>query len=675
VTDSQDNTGSQDSDQPIPRQVFLTEGLIAGLLLALTDWVAGGVARTPVLVALFGLAVFAVGGLLAGLVATLFRRHGIATALATGGALAVHGLSIVSKNLGGPQLDTERHLVATACCIAALHFGALAGWTYACTKKRPDLSPSLAWLGVLVVAAGVPASSLFGKLEPGASIQLTVIAAISFPILAWLLKTRARLTAISALVLLVGLALPVALYDHEPPRRFLPSSSDAGPAAEAPNVVLFVIDTVRADQLHSETEHTPNLSRLAEGGAQFTQAISSASWTLPATSSLLTSLYPSQHGAVMATTTLPGDVVTLAEVFHGAGYETAAFTGGAFVSPAFGLDQGFEYFDHLAEFNFRPFRFHTPLAWRLAKNRYLPLRALLARVNEFGGMRAVRSRVNEWLEARSTERPFFLLVHTYQVHDYYIYHPDPDDQVLDSLGPISDRFAGRLSVHPSELLTATQSDLDWFRALYDNRLQHVDGQLGELMGELESHLGGAPLVTAMTSDHGEGFDAKTRRIHHGDRLHDDLLRVPFLLQAPGQIEPGTRIDSQVRSIDLMPTLIDLAGLTIPDGLSGQSLLPSLLGKTEWPAEAFGEEIRDDRRKLALRTNEWKLIRGSGAAQNREIYNLGLDPAESTQAEETPPTLLLDSLSGFRERYSERPRQESTIDEATESHLRALGYIE
>ena len=668
-------TDPKHRSQPISLQALLTEGLLAGLLLALTDWVAGGVTRTPALVALFGLAVFAVGGLLAGLGATLFRCHGIPTALATAGALAVHGLSVVSKNLGGAELATERHLVATACCIAALHFGAVAGWTYAYTRKRPELSPSIAWLGVLIVAAGVPAASLFGKLEPDASIQLTVITAIAFPILAWILKSNAALTSISAILLLAGLAVPVALHDHEPPRRFLPASTDAAPAAGAPNVVLFVVDTVRADQLNAKTDRTPNLTSLAQGGAQFTQAISSAPWTLPATSSLLTSLYPSQHGAVMATTTLPGDVVTLAEVFHGAGYETAAFTGGAFVSPAFGLDQGFEYFDHLAEFNFRPFRFHTPLAWRLAKNRYLPVRALLARVNEFGGMRAVRARVNEWLGARSTERPFFLMVHTYQVHDYYIYHPDPDDQVLDSLGPISERFAGRLSVHPSEFLSATQSDLDWFRALYDNRLRHVDEQLGELMGELESHLGGAALITAMTSDHGEGFDAATRRIHHGDRLHDDLLRVPFLLQAPGQIDPGTRIDSQVRSIDLMPTLIDLAGLKIPDGLSGQSLLASLLGKTEWPTEAFGEEIRNDRRKLALRTSEWKLIRGFGVAQNREIYNLKIDPNESQQAAETPPAPLLDSLSGFRDRYSERPRQESTIDEATENHLRALGYIE
>ncbi len=659
--------------QPVTRSAILTEGLCAGVLLALTDWVAAGIHRTPIVLALFSLIAFSFGGLLAGALASLFSRRGIATALALGGALAVHGLSLASKELGGAELSEDRHLTSMACAIAALHFGALSGWLFARMHSRGPAKSTTST--VLIAAAGIPAASLLHKFEPDAAIQLTVVSALVFPLLAWILSRWSVLSRGSAVLLLVALALPVALHDYEPPRRFLPDKSDTKPRKNAPSVVLVVVDTVRADQIESASGRTPNLSRLAEDGVEFTQMISSASWTLPATSSLLSSLYPSQHGAVMATTTLPGDVETLAEVFQKSGYETAAFTGGAFVSPAFGLDQGFEYFDHLAEFNFRPFRFHTPLAWRLAKNRYLPLRPLLRLVNEFGGMRAVNARVNDWLAERDPERPFFLLVHTYQVHDYYIYHPDPDDEVLATLPPFSAQFAGRLSVHPSELLSASQADLDGFLGIYENRLGHVDNELGKLFSSLEAHVGARPLFTAMTSDHGEGFDAASRRVHHGDRLHDDLLRVPFLLRAPGLLEPGTRIDRQVRSIDLMPTLIELAGLPVPSGLSGQSLLEGLRSNATWPAEAFAEEIRVDRRKLALRTEAWKLLQRSDVAPERTSYDLKLDPSELTPVEGSPPKELLDSLSTFPARYSERPREQSTIDKATESHLRALGYIE
>ena len=79
-------------------------------------------------------------------------------------------------------------------------------------------------------------------------------------------------------------------------------------------------------------------------------------------------------------------------------------------------------------------------------------------------------------------------------------------------------------------------------------------------------------MVALTSDHGEGFDAARGRVHHGERLHDDLLRVPLLLAAPGLLASGRRVDSQVRTIDVMPTLLELCGLAVPDGLSGRSLL-------------------------------------------------------------------------------------------------------
>ncbi|MFT7663552.1 MAG: arylsulfatase A-like enzyme [Planctomycetota bacterium] len=649
---------------------MIKEGLQAGFFLALTDWAAGGVLRTPLALALLTLVSFTVGGLIAGLIGAAVRRRGIAFALAVGGALAVHGVSIISKNVAD---DNEiKNLLVTAAAIIALHYGAFAGWVFAkkiLVASQSKLSQSLSGL---ILASGVAVSSLTIWAYPEQTVTFTLLSALLLPALAWLLARQASaIRGIVAIAIVGALATPVALYDHEPPRRFVPEKVDVVAAPGSPNVVLLVVDTFRADHL----DQAPNLSSLATEGALFTQSVSSASWTLPAISSMLTSLYPSQHGAVMATTTLPGSVDTLAESFHAAGYETAAFTGGAFVSPAFGLDQGFEYFDHLAEFNFRPFRIHTPLVWRLAKNRYFSFRPLLRHINEFGGLPSVVTKVHEWLDVRSTERPYFLLVHTYQIHDYYIYHPDPDDEVMESLGPLSATFAGRLSVHPSELIGASQADLDWFHGIYKGRIGHVDNQVGRLFELLAEHSGDAPMISAMTSDHGEGFDAARQRVHHGDRLHDDLLRVPFILNAPGQIEPGTRVDQQVRSIDLMPTLLDLAGLEIPANLSGQSLLGSLRTNSNWPIEAFGEEITENRQKIALRTLDWKIIQAKGAQVSEQTYHLSEDALEDSPSLKPAPTLLLEQLGNFRSRYPERDREESVIDEATQDHLRALGYID
>src|SRR5206468_9303321 len=113
---------------------------------------------------------------------------------------------------------------------------------------------------------------------------------------------------------------------------------------------------------------------------------------------------------------------------------------------------------------------------RLAKNRYFPLRWLVRWVDEYRGFDGVVAAAREWGERRVAARdprPFFLLLHTYQVHDYYLYDPPVDDGELERGPELSARFAGRLSVHPSELLTASQDDLDAFRRIYEGRIRAV----------------------------------------------------------------------------------------------------------------------------------------------------------------------------------------------------------
>jgi arylsulfatase A-like enzyme len=627
------------------------EGLAAGALLAVADLLATGPARVPWRIAVLTLALGVLLGTGAGFKASLFRWLGARGRVVAAGA-ALYGLSVVSKTLaGGGQL-------AAAVLVVAL---ALA--TGLRTARATGRCPALAF----VLLSSLPGASLLAGALPATA--LAVVLAFGLPFAVALLLERlggavAERTRI-ALALGAGLlvALPSSLSGGPAPRAPLADATTQAPP-RAPDLVLVVVDTLREDAL------PPGglLERLGEEGVRFDACLSAAPWTLPSVASLLTSLLPSQHGAVSATRPLPEDVTTLAELLRAHGYATAAFTGGAFVGPAFRLDQGFEHFDADAEQGFRPFRKHVPLVWRIVRNRYAPLRALVRWVDESPGVRGVGAGARAWLRERDRSRPAFLFVHTYEVHDYYLYHPDPDDDLV-APGPLSARFAGRLSVHPGELADAAQSDLDVFRAIYDGRVAAVERELELLLAELDREPA-RPRVLVVVSDHGEGFDAARGRVHHGGRLHDDLLRVPLVLHAPGLL-PAGRVAGEVRTVDLMPTLLELAGAPLPDGLAGRSLVAAARGATDVDGEAWSEERTNGLDAVVLRRRPWKLVRDGGVER---AYDLAADPHEE-RPDAAAPAQLLERLRSFSERYPPRAVDEATLDADTRAHLRDLGYVE
>ena len=644
----------------------LLEGVLAGLVFALADGLAAGLVRTPPALWTLLLVSGALAGLCAGLVGQLARTRGVALGLVVAATLAVHGVSLVTKELP-PELPAALRVL---CVLAIVALAGATGVTGALGLARQRHAGF--WAAFLL--ASVPATSLLWWALPHRQVFLASACLLPFAVAllpafvgAW---ASARSLAAAAILVALALALPVPLCDPVAPRRAVPAPSVARAPADAPSVVLVVIDALRADHLPAPDGSTPELARVAAEGVRFDQAISAAAWTLPGLSSLLTGLLPSRHGAVRADRALAPEVATLAGTLHAAGYETAAFTGGGFASPAFGVDDGFDVFDHLAEFRFRPYRVHTPLVWRAIRNRFAPQRWLLRFVHEAGGVVRLRERVEDWLDHRDPARPFFLLVHTYEVHDYYLYHADPDDELRAEGHLLAPRFEGRLSVHPSEIATASQAELDRFHAVYEKRLGHVDRELGGLLAELEDAVGADRLVTLVTSDHGEGFDAARARIGHGGRLHDDLLRIPLLLRAPGRVAPGTRVAEQVSAVDVLPTLLALCDVPAPEGLDGRSLLPLLDGQDAEARVAFAEDWLRAQPSLALRTSEWKLIDGP----EREIYRLADDPHEDRSLADAPDALLR-AWTDARARLVPREAPRHTLDGETLQNLRALGYVD
>lgn len=642
------------------RRVSFVEGLAAGTAFGLFEWLAAGVTRAPWPMPVIVIGAGILGGAVAGMIAALVHYRGAAYGLVSGVAVALLGVSLVSKEVGGSPL--LRGGLAGTTLLLALCTAFLV--TASCARGRRGTH---SW--ALLVLASVPAGSLLWfALPPHPWTPVAAAALPCFVAVAWFLGRR-RVGPIPIVVVLAAgaLMLPGWLVDSVPAPPSLPPSSAVAPA-DAPCIVLVVVDTLRADESDSTPETESAFGRVEREGVRFEQAISSASWTLPSVSSILTSRHPSQHGATTRMRPLPDRTHTLAERLREAGYQTAAFTGGAFVSRAYNLDQGFETFDGNAEYHFRPYRVHVPLAWRFAKNRYFPLRPLLRWFQEFAGVELLRERAEDWLEARDRSRPFFLFVHTYQVHDYYLYHAGSDDPLYTpERKPAS--IGNRLSTHPDKLPLASAEEVAWFREIYASRFSRVDRELDLLLDAAERAAAPNGLVTVLTADHGEGFDHARHRVHHGSRLHDDLVHVPLLLSAPGRLEPAPPVAEQVRGIDVLPTILDLAGLDVPAGLAGTSLLPPLRGEGEWPLTAWSEQ-HAGHRLLALRGLRWKIMT---TLHGEQRFRLDDDPFEEHPTDEAPPEELTALRAWARELLETEPALDEDVDEAALHRLKAIGY--
>ena len=313
------------------------------------------------------------------------------------------------------------------------------------------------------------------------------------------------------------------------------SALDAGAAAAdpRPDVVLVVIDTLRADHLSAygyRRPTSPRLDRLAREGALFLQSYSASTWTLPSTASLLTGLPPDRHGARGGVDALAEAAVTLAEELRDLGYRTAAITDGGFVDPQWGFGQGFDRYET------------TPRRDR--------------------GQQRVRQGAAAALRLLEENRhaPLFLLFHTYETHQPYLNREGFGDPFLQEIGaqtaPASAAGARETGVEVGPWTRLGERELARAVALYDGEIRRVDHYLGQLLDRLEAR--GRPTAVLVTSDHGEEFQEHGGLEHFWGKVFDENVRVPLILKAPGA-PAGRRSEAPVSGLDVMPTLLALAG--------------------------------------------------------------------------------------------------------------------
>lgn len=414
-------------------------------------------------------------------------------------------------------------------------------------------------------------------------------------------------------VFLFGLTLLIA-YPLSRPATGRPASAGARGSDGRPNLVLILVDTLRADRLsvYGYDRRTPAIDRLAQEGILFVNAIAQASWTKPSVASILTSLYPSGHQTYRKLDILPDRVVTLAEALAGDGYYTAAFANNPNLSSAFNFDQGFLEFHYLApDYFFYATESTSHLALygglRLVRERFLS--PWKYPEHYYRDAREVTDRAIRWLEGQPPQ-PFFLLLHYMDPHDPYFVHPYNGEGVARVHTPRPDPTqAERLS------------------ALYDGEVVFLDAHLGRLFAFLRQGglYDGAMIL--LTSDHGEEF-YEHGGWWHGTTLYDEQIRVPLIVKPPGGRPSNSRVEEQVRSIDVAPTLLAAAGVPVPPAMQGQPLL----GDGPVGVEVvFAEEDFEGNSIRAIRRRDWKLIQANPGnprgLRPKELYRLEQDPWE------------------------------------------------
>ena len=336
-----------------------------------------------------------------------------------------------------------------------------------------------------------------------------------------------------------------------------------GQTAKQPpkTVILLSVDTLNRSALRAfeagASEH-PNLDQFAAQAVRFTNAYSTASWTLPAHRSLLTGLYPDRYARAAHS----GRLRTLARTLRENGFETVAFTDQGFVHDTFGHSEGFDRYD--GRLNSSP---SSDVTLPRDGNPNQPCGANLF------------DRAIALLSTRAADAPpLFLFLHSFAVHNYF----KQNSWALEFLG-----MKRHMTVKYLDCLHGADcGDEAWHRmkGLYAAELANFDTGFGKLLEAISSSGQRDRTALFLVSDHGEGFDPAGGRIHHAGRLHEDIIRIPILVNGPG-MRPRACPDP-ISLVDIAPTIIELLGLEVPAGLDGESFAQSLYTDVRGPSRTL-----------------------------------------------------------------------------------------
>lgn len=488
---------------------------------------------------------------------------------------------------------------------------------------------------------------------------------------------------------------------------------------ENPNIVLVVMDTARARTVFERSDALPNLRRIASQGTRFTNAFTTAPWTLPSHASMFTGRYTSTHGSHAGSKRFAPSTAPLPRLLRAAGYQTVGFSNNAWISPEFGFDAGFDTFRTNLELVEGGDRLETiakehtgTLEQAKAVGKRLCQRgggrtainamyAKYLRGRYDDGARLTNWRIRRWFSRHyDRDRPFFLFANYLEPHLEY----DPPasyrreflpDGVSTAVVEALDQDPWRYISDPSLL---DDDEFELLRCLYEAELSYLDHRLGRLYDLLEAVGVRDETLLVVCGDHGENL-GEHQLMDHQYCLYDTLLHVPLVVRYPDRFPAGATCESLVELRDVFPTLVNAAGTDPADSeagsVAGHTLETAITegGRERVFAEyltpqpsmealeqrvgSLPESVRKyDRGLRSVRTSEWKLVEGSDGST--ELYHVATDPHEETDVAEANPKRVIELAAVLEERFGSFERGTTTTDErvrpATQRRLEELGYL-
>jgi arylsulfatase A-like enzyme len=437
---------------------------------------------------------------------------------------------------------------------------------------------------------------------------------------------------------------------------------------QPPDIVLITVDTLRADALEpygASDTLTPKIAAFAEQSVVYESATTPMPLTRPAHASILTGLYPDQHGVLTNHQVLPEGVISLAEILHDAGYQTAAFTGVRFLNRKSGLARGFD-------------TFHAP-----------------KKEDKIRGKDVV-DRAGSWLRRTDPDAPLFLWVHTYDPHQPYNpvrkFRRDIDPEMEEKIPLVNFKALNRVARRndgdiPEEVVQLT---LDYYRS----EVEYTDFWVGHLLEEFDRIRATRRSLLVLTADHGECFENGIF-FEHADCLWEGAVHVPLIVRYPDGIGAGLRVGRRVSNLDIMATVLHELSLPPPTGTAGLPLqdgdggsdpssvlirLPERHKPDRVPfrlrviRSVLGDPIapETDPRTRGVVELEWKYLQSPDAEQ---LYRLPDERSNRLAAEDAVRLRMLQILEEIAARYPARGSAPEDLDPETLEALEALGYVE
>lgn len=442
--------------------------------------------------------------------------------------------------------------------------------------------------------------------------------------------------------------------------------------ADKPNLLLIVIDTLRADALscYGGPVDAKNICGVAEQDGTVFTGFAHASWTKPSFASILTSTLPSTHNTMSKTATLPQDLVMVSEALQQHGYATGGIVANINLAPSFGFQQGYDEYNYLSpDYLFGAEESSSKLIfYQIGRKVALRLKPGHRVTDYFQDAETVTGVADDWLTRHKDSR-FFLLLHYMDPHDPYFERP------------YNGKAVARVEAdHPDPSKAA------YMRELYYGGVRFTD----EWIGKLEAHLRELGLwddtMIVITADHGEEF-MEHGGWWHGTTLYEEQIHVPMLVKWPkGKVGAPPRVDDHpVRHLDIAPTLLTLAGATIPPAMQGTDLAVPMAQRSESDKMAYAEEDHEGNVLRSIRTDTWKLIEANPGNPRglpaTELFAIGSDPKEKQNVVDQNA-----AVTAEMRQHAEAQRQ-LAASQAVESgaqvkltkeeceKLRVLGYVQ